>query len=80
MYNNLQEIYKNSVFQILKILKAFSNFDFNLAIRKNALGCAVTWNSDQRKIFVNWINLTCKLIHPRTHLVISTLFLVNKKI
>ena len=80
MYNNLQEIYKNSVFQILKIRKAFSNFDFNSAVKKNALGCAITWKSDHRKVFVNWTNLTCKLIHPRTHLVISTLFLVNKKI
>ena len=34
MYDNLQEKYKNSVFQILKIRKAFSNFDFNSAIRK----------------------------------------------
>ena len=34
MYDNLQEKYKNSVFQILKINKAFSNFDFNLTIRK----------------------------------------------
>ena len=80
MYSNLQEIYKNNVFQILKILKAFRNFDFNSAVRKNALGCAITWKSDQRKIFVNWINLTCKLIHSRNHLVISTSFLVNKKI
>ena len=34
MYDKLQGKYKNSVFQILKICKAFSNFDFNLAIRK----------------------------------------------
>ena len=34
MYDNLQEKYKNSVFQILKINKAFSNFDFNSTIRK----------------------------------------------
>ena len=34
MYYNLQEKYKNSVFQILKINKAFSNFDFNSTIRK----------------------------------------------
>ena len=34
MYDNLQEKYKNSVFQILKICKAFSNFDFNSTIRK----------------------------------------------
>ena len=29
MYGNLQENYKNSVFQILKICKAFINFDFD---------------------------------------------------
>ena len=34
MCNNLQEKCKNSVFQILKISKAFSNFHFNLTIRK----------------------------------------------
>ena len=34
MYDNFQEKYKNSVFQILKICKAFSNFDFNSTIRK----------------------------------------------
>ena len=34
MYDNLQEKYKNSVFQILKICKVFSNFDFNLTIKK----------------------------------------------
>ena len=33
-YDNLQEKYKNRVFQILKICKAFSNFDFNLTIKK----------------------------------------------
>ena len=34
MYGNLQEKYKNLVFQSLEIYKAFSNFDYNLAIRK----------------------------------------------
>ena len=33
MYDNLQEKYRNSVFQILKICKAFSNLDFNSTIR-----------------------------------------------
>ena len=33
MYNNLQDKYKNSVFQILKICKAFRDFDFNSTIR-----------------------------------------------
>ena len=41
MYVNLQEKYKNSVFQILKICIAFRSFDFHLAIRKeNTLGRA----------------------------------------
>ena len=34
MYNNLQNKYKNSVFQILKICELFSKFDFNSTIRK----------------------------------------------
>ena len=38
MYGNLQEKYKNRVFQILKIFKAFSNFDFNSTIRKKNTG------------------------------------------
>ena len=38
MYGNLQEKYKKSVLQILKICKAFSNFDFNLTIRKKYTG------------------------------------------
>ena len=35
---NLQEKYKNIVFQILKIYKAFSNFDYNSTIRKKYTG------------------------------------------
>ena len=38
MYGHLQEKYKKSVFQILKKCKAFSNFDFNLTIRKKIYG------------------------------------------
>ena len=34
MYHNLRETYRESVFQILKISKAFSNFDFNSTIKK----------------------------------------------
>ena len=34
MYDNFQEKYKNSVFQILKICKVFSNIDFNSTIKK----------------------------------------------
>ena len=38
MYDNFQEKYISSVFQILKIYKAFSNFDFNSTIRKKYTG------------------------------------------
>ena len=34
MYDDLQEKYKSSAFQILKMCKAFSNFDFDSTIRK----------------------------------------------
>ena len=34
MYENLLEKYKNSVFHVLEICKAFSNFDFDLTINK----------------------------------------------
>ena len=34
MYGNSQKKYKNIAFQILKIYKAFSNFDFNSTIFK----------------------------------------------
>ena len=34
MYHNLRETYRESVFQILKICKAFSNFDFNSTIKE----------------------------------------------
>ena len=34
IYDNLLEKHKNSVFQILKIGKAFSDFDFNSTVRK----------------------------------------------
>ena len=45
MYGNLQEKYKNIVFQILKIYKAFSNFDYDSTIKKykNTLDCAIVW-------------------------------------
>ena len=32
--DNLQQKYKNSVFQILKICKAFPSFDFKSTVRK----------------------------------------------
>ena len=43
MYRNFQEIYKNIAFQILKIYKALSNFDYNSTIGKNTLDCAIVW-------------------------------------
>ena len=44
MYGKLLEKHKNSVFQILKIGKAFSHFDFNSRIRKkNTLDFAIIW-------------------------------------
>ena len=42
MHNNLQEKYKNGVFQILKIWEAFSNFNFNSTIRKK-IHWVVNW-------------------------------------
>ena len=43
MYDNLQEKYKNSLFQIL-IHKASYNSNFNSSIRKNnTLSCAIVW-------------------------------------
>ena len=38
MYDNLQDKYISNVSQILKICKAFSNFDFNSTIRKKYTG------------------------------------------
>ena len=34
IYDHLQEKNKNSVFQILKTRRAFSNFDFNSTIKQ----------------------------------------------
>ena len=38
MYGNLQEIYENIVFQILKAFEEFSNFDYNSTIRRKYSG------------------------------------------
>ena len=43
MCDNLEEKYKNSVFQILKICNALGNFDFNSTIRKKIHCCAIVW-------------------------------------
>ena len=60
MYDNFHEKYKNSVFQILKICKAFNNFDFNSTIKKKIhwyirkkIHCTIVWKSGHRKVFVN---------------------------
>ena len=45
MYDKLLEKHKNSVFQILKIGKAFSHFDLNLTIGKK-----YTWLCNYLKI------------------------------
>ena len=42
MYDKLLGKYENSVFQILRIGKAFSHFDFNSTIKKkNTLGWTI---------------------------------------
>ena len=38
MYDNVQDKYKNSIFQILKICKEFSKSDFNSTIREKYIG------------------------------------------
>ena len=54
MFDNLQQKYKNSDFQILKICIAFSNFDFNLTVRKKStLGCENVWKYSYRNVFAN---------------------------
>ena len=39
MNDNLQKNYISGVFEILKICKELSNFDFNSTIRKKYIGC-----------------------------------------
>ena len=60
MYDNLQEKYKNSVFQILKICKAFSNFDFNSTIRKKIHWVVQLFGNKVIEIF----SLTSQTEHP----------------
>ena len=60
MYDNLQEKYENSVFQILKIHKAFSNFDFNSTIRKKAHWVAQSFGNKVIERFL----LTSQTEHP----------------
>ena len=60
MYDNLQEKYKNSIFQILKICKAFSNFDFNLTIRKKIRWVVQLFGNKVIEMF----SLTSQTEHP----------------
>ena len=59
MYDNLQEKYKISVFQILKICKAFSNFDSNSTIQKK-----IEWDMD---LFGKKVIERFSLISPTGH-------------
>ena len=43
MYGKVEEKHKNSVFQILKIGKAFGHFDFNSTIRKKYTWLSKSW-------------------------------------
>ena len=60
VYVNLQEKHKNSVFQTLKIRKAFSNFDFHLAIRKKIHWVAQLFENK----FMERFSLTSQTEHP----------------
>ena len=60
MYDNLQQKYKNSVFQILKICKVFSNFDFNSTIRKKIHWVVQLFGNKVIEIF----SLTSQTEHP----------------
>ena len=78
MYGHLQEKYENIVFQILKIYKAFSNFDYNSTIREKIHWIVQLFGNKSIGRF-SLTNQTCKLIHPLIHAVSSTLFLDNKE-
>ena len=60
MYDNLQEKYKNSVFRILKICKAFRNFDFNSSIRKKMHRVVQLFGNK----FIERFSLTSQAEHP----------------
>ena len=53
MYYNLRKKYNNSVFLILKIYKAFSNFDFNSTTWKKIHWVVNCLEISHRKDFVN---------------------------
>ena len=61
MYDNLQEKYKNSIFQILKVCKirTLKRLVILILIRqsvKNTLGCAIVQKRGHRKVFVKKSN------------------------
>ena len=60
MYDNLQEKYKNSVFQILRMCKALSNFDFISTIRKK-IHCVVQLFENK---VIERFSLTSHIEHP----------------
>ena len=53
MYDNLQEKYKKTVFQILKYAKRLVILISVRRLGKITLGCAIVWKYDHRKFFVN---------------------------
>ena len=53
MYDNLQEKYKKSVFQILKYAKSLAILISIRQLGKITLGCAIVWKYGHRKLFVN---------------------------
>ena len=60
MHDNLQEKYKSSVTQILKICKVFSNFYFNLTIKKKTYWVVQSFGNKVIERF----SLTKQIKHP----------------
>ena len=60
MFENLQEKFKNGVFQSLQICKAFSNFYFNLTIRKKIQRVVESF----RNKVIERFSLTVQTEHP----------------
>ena len=59
-HDNLQEKYKSSVTQILKICKVFSNFYFNLTIKKKTYWVVQSFGNKVIERF----SLTKQIKHP----------------
>ena len=60
MHDNLQEKYKSNVTQILKICKVFSNFYFNLTIKKKTYWVVQSFGNKVIERF----SLTRQIKHP----------------